>query len=94
MFKNQFFPQFSLQNKLDPAEDYFGSGGIFSICVYSMLASLTLFCVVGCVWELCKRKHSTLMKEGNGKRISNDECIRERIEQLRSNKQQRTRTLH
>ncbi|XP_028415873.1 uncharacterized protein LOC114539445 [Dendronephthya gigantea] len=51
------------KEKPGPAEDYFGSGGIFSISVYCMIAVLVTFCVCGAIWELHKMRNLALMNE-------------------------------
>lgn len=38
------------------AEDYFGSGGIFSITVYSGLSLFLILMAAGFAWEIYKKK--------------------------------------
>lgn len=56
---------FSLQTKISVAEDYFGSGGIFSITVYSGLSLFVVLIAVGLGWEMY-RKHKKNTKQQNG----------------------------
>ena len=43
------------QTKISVAEDYFGSGGIFSITVYSGLSLFVVLTGVGLTWEMYKK---------------------------------------
>ncbi|CAB4012821.1 Potassium voltage-gated channel subfamily G member 1, partial [Paramuricea clavata] len=64
------------KSKLNAAEDYFGSGGIFSISVYSMIALFVTCCVAGCVWELHKQRSLTVMKEESNVEYNSEELSR------------------
>lgn len=44
------------QTKISVAEDYFGSGGIFSITVYSGLSLFVVLTAAGLTWEMYKKK--------------------------------------
>ncbi|XP_029208436.2 uncharacterized protein LOC114972084 [Acropora millepora] len=44
------------QTKISVAEDYFGSGGIFSITVYSGLSLFLILMAAGFAWEIYKKK--------------------------------------
>jgi len=44
------------QRKISVAEDYFGSGGIFSITVYSGLSLFLILMAAGFAWEIYKKK--------------------------------------
>jgi hypothetical protein len=50
-----------------PGEDYFGSGGIFSISVYSGLALFVLLFIVGLIWECLssRKRRKNAEKTGN-----------------------------
>ena len=54
-----------LQTKISVAEDYFGSGGIFSITVYSGLSLFVVLIAAGLGWEMYrKRKKKTRKQNG------------------------------
>ena len=56
-----------LQEKISVAEDYFGSGGIFSITVYSGLSLFVVLIAAGIGWEMYRKSKKKKQGTGEGK---------------------------
>jgi len=52
------------QEKMSVAEDYFGSGGIFSITVYAGLSLFVVLMAAGIGWEMYRKTRKK--KQGGG----------------------------
>ena len=55
------------QEKISIAEDYFGSGGIFSITVYSGLSLFVVLMAAGIGWEMYRKTRKKNQSAGEGK---------------------------
>ena len=54
------------QEKLSVAEDYFGSGGIFSITVYAGLSLFVVLMAAGIGWEMYRKTRNRKQGDDEG----------------------------
>jgi len=68
------------QEKISIAEDYFGSGGIFSITVYSGLSLFVVLMAAGIGWEMYRKTRKKNQSAGEETSVKSATIVLENIE--------------